>query len=74
MYIANNKFNHIVVSSYSLLLCVYDEYNFMVCTDSRPCPYDSDFRCGDGLCIRSYLVCNRYNTCRDGSDEVNCGK
>ena len=46
----------------------------MICTGSRPCPYDSDFRCGDGICIRSTSVCNRYNSCRDGSDEVNCSK
>ena len=42
--------------------------------DSKPCPYDGDFRCDDGVCIRSNLVCNRYNNCRDGSDEVNCSK
>ena len=41
---------------------------------SRSCPYDDDFRCGDGSCIRSFDVCNRYNNCRDGSDEFNCGK
>ena len=45
-----------------------------ICTGSRPCPYDSDFRCNDGYCIRSSGVCNRYNNCRDGSDEINCGK
>ena len=43
-------------------------------TGSRPCPYDSDFRCNDGYCIWSSGVCNRYNNCRDGSDEINCGK
>ena len=41
---------------------------------SKPCPYDSDFRCGDGVCIRSNQVCNRFNNCKDGSDEVNCSK
>ena len=46
----------------------------LISIDSRPCPYDGDFRCGDGACIRSTLVCDRYNNCRDGSDESNCGK
>ena len=41
---------------------------------SRLCPYDGDYRCGDNRCIRSAWVCNRYNNCRDGSDEVNCSK
>ena len=47
---------------------------YIICTGSRPCPYDSDFRCANGVCIRSDWVCNRYNNCRDGSDEINCGK
>ena len=46
----------------------------MIYIDSRPCPYDGDFRCGDGVCIRSTGVCDRYNNCRDGSDEINCSK
>ncbi|XP_065894299.1 sortilin-related receptor-like isoform X2 [Dysidea avara] len=46
----------------------YDEQN---CA-SIPCPYDGDHRCGDNRCIRSRDVCNRYNNCRDGSDEINC--
>ena len=46
----------------------------MIFIDSRPCPYDSDFRCANGQCVRSNLVCNRYNNCRDGSDEINCSK
>ncbi|XP_065898098.1 low-density lipoprotein receptor-related protein 1B-like isoform X2 [Dysidea avara] len=46
----------------------YDEQN---CA-SRLCPYDGDYRCGDNRCIRSAWVCNRYNNCRDGSDEINC--
>ena len=46
----------------------------MICTASKPCPYESDFRCRDGTCIRSSTVCNGYRTCRDGSDEINCGK
>ena len=41
---------------------------------SKPCPYNGDFRCNASSCIRSTSVCNRYNNCRDGSDEINCSK
>ena len=40
----------------------------------RPCPYDGDHRCGDGRCIRLRHVCNGYENCDDGSDEIGCRK
>ena len=53
---------------------MYNFYVKYIYTDSRPCPYDSDFRCNDGTCVRSTDACNTYNDCIDGSDEINCGK
>ena len=53
---------------------VFIAHWILIHVDSKPCPYDGDFRCGDGVCIRSDFVCNRHNNCRDGSDEVNCSK
>jgi len=32
----------------------------------------SEFRCSDGACIPSYVVCDRSLDCPDGSDEHNC--
>lgn len=41
----------------------------------QPCPYDGDFRCSNGACVRSYDVCDGHRDCSyDGSDEHNCSK
>ena len=52
--------------------------NVYVCNyyaaNSTPCPYNGDFRCHASRCIRSTDVCNGYNNCVDGSDEINCSK
>ena len=39
----------------------------------RSCPYDGDFKCSDGRCLRSSRVCNGYSDCESGSDEQDCG-
>ena len=39
----------------------------------RSCPYDGDFKCSNGRCLRENSVCNGYSTCESGSDEQNCG-
>ena len=46
----------------------------MLCLVNRPCPYDGDFKCNDGICLRSYYVCDGYSHCQNGEDEQNCGK
>ena len=40
----------------------------------QSCPYDGDFRCSNGGCVRSYHVCSGRCECGDCSDEVNCSK
>ena len=40
---------------------------------NRPCPYDGDFKCNDGRCLRSYSVCDGYPHCQSEEDEQNCG-
>ena len=54
-----------------------DKVNYMylyTCSVHRSCPYDGDFKCNDGKCLRSYDVCDGRSECRDGEDELNCGK
>ena len=49
--------------------------NLFYLLGSVDCPYDGDFRChSDGVCIRSYQVCNGLSHCRDQSDEENCSE
>ena len=41
---------------------------------SQSCPYDGDFRCSNGACVRSYEYCNGRCDCWDCSDEDYCSK
>ena len=36
------------------------------------CNEEYDFQCTDGSCIPIHRVCNNFNDCEDGSDEINC--
>ena len=40
----------------------------------QSCPYDGDFRCSNGGCVRSYEVCDGKRDCYDGTDEQNCSE
>ena len=54
---------------------MYVQHNVHHCPlVQRSCPYDGDFKCSDGKCLRSYLVCDGYSQCQSGEDEQNCGK
>ena len=63
-----------VSSMYDCL--IIEEYNIIIlyCADLNPCPYNGYFRCGTGECILTRYTCDRFNNCRDGSDEINCSK
>ena len=52
------------------IACCYVLHN----SGSQPCPYDGDFRCSNGGCVRSYDVCNGGCNCSDCTDELNCGE
>lgn len=45
-----------------------DEY---FCNNAE-CNPEKQFRCKSGLCIPKELVCDLYNDCRDGDDEIDC--
>jgi hypothetical protein len=36
------------------------------------CNEENEFQCNDGSCIPIHRVCNNFNDCLDGSDEINC--
>ena len=50
---------------------VFIHHSFSV---SRSCPYNGDFKCNDGRCLRSSAVCDGYDHCESGEDEEDCGK
>jgi len=56
-----------------MILCSLYAFNYKMCSVSRSCPYDGDFKCNDGKCLRSTSVCNGYSSCQNEEDEQNCG-
>ena len=44
---------------------------FFLITDSLTCSFDQ-FDCGHSVCIDEQLLCNDYNDCLNGLDELDC--
>ena len=38
------------------------------------CGRPDKFKCDNGECTKFAYVCNDIKDCKDGSDEINCGK
>jgi len=51
------------------LNCIFMCISFIV---KGPCPFEDDFKCSDGKCVRSDEVCNGKFDCKDEKDELNC--
>ena len=61
-------------SNLTKLFCLCSKYCILYNLGLQSCPYDGDFRCSNGGCVRSYDVCNGMCDCWDCTDELNCSE
>ena len=53
------------------LMFLFSMNFFFLITDSLTCSFDQ-FDCGHSVCIDEQLLCNDYNDCLNGLDELDC--
>jgi len=57
-----------------MLMCVFFVAEALPTEAPPPSCSPREFTCSDGSCVDEQLICDGNRDCRDGSDEVDCGK
>jgi hypothetical protein len=61
-------------SEFKALACDEDENALARCADKCPDPPADGFRCNDGSRIAHAALCDLFDDCESGEDELNCGQ